>query len=139
MTGTRRDLVRYRFSRAHEALEDAQVLARAGRWNACVNRLYYACFYAASAVLSERGFSSSKHSGIRSLFNHHLVKSGEISTQLAATYNDLFERRRESDYLDFGYFDEARVRPWLGRAEAFVESLARVSTTSGKTPGTEEE
>ena len=40
-----KDLVRYLFGRVQETLEDAPILARAGRWNACVNRLYYACFY----------------------------------------------------------------------------------------------
>ena len=42
----RDDVVRYRLRRAREALEDARVLANASRWSACVNRLYYACFYA---------------------------------------------------------------------------------------------
>lgn len=40
------DVVHYRLQRARETLEDARILARAGRWNPCVNRLYYACFYA---------------------------------------------------------------------------------------------
>lgn len=47
----RDDVVRYRLQRAREALEDARVLANASRWSACVNRLYYACFYAVSALL----------------------------------------------------------------------------------------
>ncbi|MBI3302910.1 MAG: HEPN domain-containing protein [Deltaproteobacteria bacterium] len=45
------DLVRYRLQRARETLEDARILANASRWNPCVNRLYYACFYAVSAGL----------------------------------------------------------------------------------------
>jgi uncharacterized protein (UPF0332 family) len=53
--------------RANEALEDARILANARRWNARVNRLYYACFYAVSALLPLHGFSSSKHAGVRSL------------------------------------------------------------------------
>lgn len=62
-------LVSYRMARAEETLEDARIIARAGRWNACVNRLYYACFYAVSALLIRDGLSSSKHAGIRGLFN----------------------------------------------------------------------
>ena len=64
-----RHLVLYRMERAHETLEDARILANAGRWNACVNRLYYACFYAVSALLVGDGLSSSKHAGVRSLFH----------------------------------------------------------------------
>ena len=59
-------LLRYRLKRAQEALLDARLLADAGRWNSCVNRLYYACFYAVSALLLQRGLLSTKHSGIRS-------------------------------------------------------------------------
>jgi len=59
------DLVHYRLGRAQETLEDARILARAGRWNARVNRLYYACFYGVSALLVCDGLSSSKHVGVR--------------------------------------------------------------------------
>ena len=69
MTEWSKDLVLYRMTRADETLEDARILAKAGRWNACVNRLYYACFYAVSALLVRDGLSSSKHAGVRSLFN----------------------------------------------------------------------
>lgn len=51
MTEWSKDLVLYRMSRARETLEDARILANAGRWNACVNRLYYSCFYAVFALL----------------------------------------------------------------------------------------
>jgi len=36
-----KNLVTYRLARADETLEDARILAKAKRWNACVNRLYY--------------------------------------------------------------------------------------------------
>ena len=63
MTEWSKDLVLYRMTRAEEALEDPRILARAERWNACVNRLYYACFYAVSALLVMDGLSFSKHAG----------------------------------------------------------------------------
>lgn len=46
MTEWSKDLVLFRMTRADETLEDARILAKAGRWNACVNHLYYTCFYA---------------------------------------------------------------------------------------------
>lgn len=57
------DLIQYRIARAKETLEEAGVLSSSGHWNACVNRLYYACFYAVSALLTKHDLSSSKHSG----------------------------------------------------------------------------
>ena len=107
-----------------EALEEARLLADGERWNACVNRLYYACFYAVSALLLGRNLSSSKHSGVRSLFNLHFVKRGTVSRELGALYNDLFENRQKGDYMDFVSFDGGQVRPWISQAEVFVEEIA---------------
>jgi len=120
------ELVNYRLQRAYEALEDARILAGASRWNTCVNRLYYACFYAVSALLIQNGSSSSKHTGTRSLFNRHYVKTGKVTKEMAQIYNDLFERRQESDYLDFIHFEESEVRPWISNAEAFIKHIETV-------------
>ena len=117
----------YRMTRANETLEDARILANTGRWNACVNRLYYACFYAVSALLVRHGLSSSKHTGVRSLFNRHYVKTGKIPKDLARIYNDLFERRQEGDYIDFVRFQESQVLPWISEAEKLVEYVRRLA------------
>ena len=126
MTDASGEPVRYRMERSEEALEDARILADAGRWNACVNRLFYSCFYAVSALLVRHGLSSSKHTGARSLFNKNFVKTGIVTKDLAQVYNDLFERRQEGDYVDFVHFDESRVRPWISRTEDFIEHIAAI-------------
>jgi uncharacterized protein (UPF0332 family) len=126
MTERNKELALYRMTRANETLEDARILANAGRWNASVNRLYYACFYAVSALLVGRGLSSSRHSGVRSLFNKHYVKTGKVQKDLARIYNDLFERRQEGDYIDFVQFEESQVRPWISEAEKFIAHIRSV-------------
>ncbi len=117
-------LIRYRIEKARETLEDAGILAEAHRWNPCVNRLYYACFYAVTALLLKDGLSSSKHTGVRGLFNQYYVKQGRISRDIAVIYNDLFERRQESDYMDFIKFEEIQVRPWLPKVDSFIQTIA---------------
>lgn len=130
MTASDRDLVVYRLQRARETLEDAHILADAKRWNPCVNRLYYACFYAVSALLAQEGWSSSKHAGVRSLFNQHFVRTGLVGKGTAQVFNDLFERRQEGDYVDFVEFEESQVRTWMPQAAAFVEQIAKLVRTS---------
>jgi uncharacterized protein (UPF0332 family) len=120
------DLVQYRIARAKEALEEAGILASSGHWNACVNRLYYACFYAVSGLLSKHNLSSSKHSGVRSFFNQHFVKTGIISKETAFIYNSLFERRQESDYEVFVTFNEADVKPWFNEVEVFLNTIIKL-------------
>ncbi len=121
-----KELIVYRIDKANETLEDARILSRAERWNTCVNRLYYACFYAVSALLATKGLASSKHTGVRSLFNKNYVKTNIVSKELARIYNDLFERRQESDYLDFIDFQEHQVLPWISRAESFVDHIRNI-------------
>ncbi len=96
-----------------------------------LNRLYYACFYAVSAPLLHDGLSSSKHTGVRSLLNRHYVRTGKVPKELAPIYNDLFERRHEGDYMDFVDFEEAQVRPWIARAEQFVDHIASLIASQG--------
>lgn len=119
MTATRDQLVAYRLDRARETLTDANLLADQERWASCANRLYYACFYALSALLLSRDLSSAKHTGARSLFNKNFVKSAKVSKELGKTYNDLFELRQESDDVDLARIDHDEVRPLLSRAEIF--------------------
>jgi uncharacterized protein (UPF0332 family) len=123
MTDSNSELVSYRLQKARETLKDARILANAGRWNPCVNRLYYACFYAVSALLIQEGLSSTKHTELRSLFNRHFVKTNKVPKDKARIFNDLFERRQEGDYVDFVSFEESQVLLWLPEAEAFVQNL----------------
>ena len=113
-------LIHYRLERAQESLDEARLLAEAGCWNTCVNRLYYSCFYAVSALLVRDGLSSSRHTGVRSLLNRHYVRTGKVPRELARVYNDLCERRQEGDHTDFVRFQADQVRPWILQTEAFI-------------------
>jgi len=117
------DLVLHFISRSQEAFNEAKILAASNHWNTTVSRLYYSCFYAASAILQKEGFSSSKHSGVRSLFNNHFARTGIVSKEISAIYNDLFDRRQESDYGPFFVFEEIDVKPWFEDVERFINTM----------------
>jgi len=117
------DSVRYRLRRAHGTLEEAEAMAAIGHWNACVNRLYYACFYAVTALLLQQELLTSKHTQVRSLLNRHFVRPGTVPPELGALFNRLFDYRHEGDYADFVEFQEAQVRPWIDQAREFVAHL----------------
>ena len=75
--------------------------------------------------IDKEGMSSSKHTGVRSLFNLHYVKTGKVSRELAQIYNDLFEKRQEGDYIDFVRFDEKQVKPLISETQKFLTSDLR--------------
>lgn len=123
MTTEPNEAVVWRAERARESIEEARLLAETGHWNTCVNRLYYGCFYAVSALLLQDGLSSTRHTGVRALFNKECVRPGKVTKELASVYNDLFERRQESDYEDLFSFSEDDVRPWIEQASSFVQEI----------------
>lgn len=116
-------LIKYRLSRANEAVDEAKILFKSSHLNACVNRLYYACFYGVTALLAKHSLSASKHSGVRSLFNLHFVKTNKVTKKIAQTYNDLFERRQEGDYDDFYTFEQTDVKRWITDTETFIAAI----------------
>jgi uncharacterized protein len=117
-------LVSYRLERARETLEAANILLDTGHVNACVNRLYYACFYAVSALLLTRNISTSKHSHVRSLLHRDYVKPGQVSKEMGDHYDLLFDRRQEGDYKDLVVFRAEDVRSWLTPTKSFVDHIA---------------
>ncbi len=119
------DLIQYRLERAEETVEDANLLAKSGHWNPCVNRLYYSCFYAVTALLAQHELSSSKHTDVRSLFNREFVKTKKVPKKMAVLYNDLFEKRQEGDYVDFVYFSESEITPLIRKTEDFVNHIIK--------------
>jgi uncharacterized protein (UPF0332 family) len=80
-----------------------------------------------SRVSLQQGLSSSKHTGVRGLFNLNFVRTGRLPKSLARTYNDLFAHRQEGDYIDFVKFEEVQVREWLGQAEEFLDQALSLS------------
>lgn len=88
-----------------------------------MNRLYYACFYAVSALLVTRGLSTSKHGHLRSILHRDFVRTGLIPTELGRHFDRLFSSRQEGDYVDFVVFEADEVQSWLHDTTAFVEYI----------------
>lgn len=86
MNDSLKELINYRISRALETQEEASILFDNEHWNACINRLYYACFYAVNALLVKHGFSSAKHSGVRTIFNKEFIKTNKLPRELGILF-----------------------------------------------------
>ena len=121
-------LVYHRLDRANESICEADLLLEAGYANTSVNRLYYACFYAVSALLLAKGHSSPKHSGVRALFHQKIVKPGLVEVSMGHLYDRLFDSRQKSDYVDLVKFELADVKPWVAEVKAFIGKIEGLIT-----------
>jgi hypothetical protein len=124
MTPETRILVQYRLDRAHKALTETGLLLDSGHANTGVNRLYYVCFYAVSALLLTKGLTATSHSGLHTLFHQHVIRSGLLPLGQGPLYDRLFDQRQRSDYTDLVYFSVDEVRAWSIEAQAFVDAVA---------------
>ena len=97
----RSEYVQYRFEKADEAYEVAELLVINKKWNSAVNRLYYAAYYAAyyavSGLLLHYEINTKTHSGVKTQFFMNFVKTGQISIELGKVYADLFDWRQKGD------------------------------------------
>lgn len=115
--------VRYRLEKAEETYQAAQVLYDATQWNSVVNRLYYACFYAASAVLLHRHIVAKTHAGIIGQFSENIVRTGEVSIELFRVYSKLMNWRTKGDYSDLYDFSKEDVDTVMIPCRQFIDKV----------------
>jgi len=117
------DYSNYRIQKAKETIVEVEIHIQNEFWNTAINRMYYACFYAVSALLVKHGIETSSHKGIRQLFGKMFVKTGEFDKNLAKHYTDLFEKRHKGDYNDFFDFDKETVIRLLPISKEFISEI----------------
>jgi len=123
MKGDLNDYISYRISRAYETLDDAKLLLESKRFNSCVNRLYYACFYAANALLLTKEIAAKTHSGVRTAFFKEYIATGLLPIGLGKLYAELFDWRSEGDYADFVEFEEQILKERMVKARDFIDRI----------------
>ena len=119
----RRDIVRYRMENARKMLEEVKSHRSNGFYNTAVNRMYYACYYAATAMLISMGIEVKSHDGVRLNLGRHIVLEGRLSPELGRFYSRLFSKRSTGDYDDFINHTLTTVDELLPQACLFVNTL----------------
>ena len=116
-------LIKYRLERSKETISEAVLLSNSGYYNAAVNRLYYACYYSAVALLLKNGISVQTHAGVKTMIGLKFVNTGKLSPAIARTFSILFNQRQSSDYDDFVYCDKEMVEELLPKAQDFLDAV----------------
>lgn len=129
---SRQALIQYRIERADETMEEVRILADSCHYNAAVNRLYYACFYAVQALLLKHHIAAGTHAGTRSMLGLHFVSKGLLSNEYGKTFSRLFEIRHSGDYDDFVYCDKEMTDEYTPKAEAFIEKIKELLADNNK-------
>jgi uncharacterized protein (UPF0332 family) len=118
--------LRHWWAMSAEALGSARDDAASGRLHRAVSAAYYACFYAATAVLAADGQRLTKHIAVQSAVHRDLVRPGRLEPRWGALYNALFEARQAGDYHALSEFEPDQVATWVAEAEQFTNRLRRL-------------
>lgn len=121
------DIVRYRIENANQTLAEVETHKANGYYNTAVNRMYYACYYAASALLIAYGIETKSHDGVRQQLGKQMVLTGKLPAELGKFYSQLFSKRTAADYEDFICQDLETVEELLPTAQLFVKTIEQMT------------
>lgn len=119
----RKTLIALWLEKAEESLVSAKLELNAGHINFTVNRLYYACFYAVTALLLQDNKQFARHSAVKSEFNRTYIKTSRIDVKWNKFYQKLFDDRQESDYIPTAAFEKTDVSARIQQTREFIDLI----------------
>jgi len=122
----KRALINYKLEKAKEIFAETPILIENKLWRTAANRLYYACFYAVSALLLQYGHSAHTHVGTKILFGKHFVLTNIVSKEQNKLYEKLFDLRQKGDYDDWVTIEKDDVMPLIEPAQKFIETIEKL-------------
>lgn len=126
----RQELYQYRREQALTTLDEAQRMLESGfSARSIVNRAYYAMFYMVLALLLKRAIqvTTSKHTGVMSVFDKEFVLTGEIDRKHSKALHKTFDRRVEFDYKELIAPPQEEARGAVAAAREFIEAIDALS------------
>ena len=117
-------LTQWRIEKAKRTVSDANRLYSLQMYQFCLNRCYYAVFYAMQAANSLYRFDSKKHMGVIAFFQHTFLKTGLMDKTLSHIITETYNYRSRADYEDMYQPDQSVAAAQLKNAERFVGAVA---------------
>lgn len=120
----RKALVEYRLEKAYRTYKQAVDSVQLGYWDMTANRLYYAAYYAVSALILSRGLTVQTHNGIIQMLGLHFVKPGILDKKYGSLYGKLFSMRQTGDYGDTFELEKEDVEPLIEPTKELIDFIA---------------
>ena len=119
----RYDIVSYRIECAENTLGEIDNLLALKYYNNAANRMYYACYYAVSALLIANGITTKSHDGVKQMFGLHFIRTGVFPSSYGRDYSNLFESRQTGDYEDLFNHDEVSTANLYPKTKTIVAAV----------------
>ena len=116
-----------RMEKAANTMEQVRGIVPMQYLEVIANRLYYAAYYAVSALIIANGDTAQTHSGVVRAFGLHFVKTGRVSNKLGSLYNKLYVMRLTGDYDDTHNLEEDEVLPFVDPTGELIEEINKLT------------
>jgi uncharacterized protein (UPF0332 family) len=123
MNAEKAELVGLKIANAKKLIHEVEILIENQLWNTAVNRLYYACFHAVSALLHNYDLDAKTHSGVQRMLSLHFIKTGIIDRAHGELYTILMDMRQGADYEDEVEYQQEDVMNLLPPAIDLVHAV----------------
>ena len=121
----REALTRARMEEAQESLDAVNLLKDNGFYSIAMTRLYYACFYAASALLIHHNIYTKTHAGVKHKIHECFVAEGLMSKEECGCLSVLFEKRQACDYDAYVRASREEIEDFIPQAQIFIDAVKR--------------
>ena len=124
----RLEIVRYRLEKAERTYNEAMGAVANGYAETAANRLYYAAYYAVSALLVAYKHEASTHNGVIQMFGMAFIKTSVVDKCYGKIYNQLFSLRLTGDYEDRHIVDMgAEILPLVDPAKRLIDKVSEMA------------
>ena len=121
----RREIVKYRLEKSLRTYNEAVGSIANGYVETAANRLYYAAYYAVSALLVSFKYEASTHNGVIQMFGKAFIKSKVLERRYGTIFNQLFSLRMTGDYEDRRFLDiEEDVKPLIEPTKELIDVVS---------------
>ena len=112
--------------KAARTIKAAELLLSIPDAENAAGRAYYAMFYTAKALLSEKGFEDfKKHSAVHVAYGEHFSKTRILDPKFHRILIETFDARLKSDYDTDPEIKDSDVLEMLQQAREFLEAAHR--------------
>lgn len=120
------DLIKLRLQKAEETFAEIEDHTQLGYWRTAANRLYYACYYAVTALFIKNDIKAHTHSGVINQFGLNFVRTNVFSQEEGRLFKRLFELRQDGDYDDWIIIDEEDIIPLIEPVKDFMDKIEQL-------------
>lgn len=114
-------IIAYRIQKAENAMIEANDNANLKHWSLVANRLYYAVFHMASALMIDKGFTVKSHSGLICLLGQEFVVRGLLDKDDAKLASRLMNMRQSNAVTHIMLTSKGYCRSWCCNDEKIGE------------------